>query len=369
MRYKYLLICLGFLLFAACKDMTKFALDGHVTNFNSGQKVYLYVMKKDKMDILDSTLLSDKGDFKFEQAAPDAQFYRISIGDNEYLFIAKNGDKISFNADLKQEIPSYTLNGSEDADKMVEFNTLRDKNLAAITKLRSTFDTEVAAHPEKRDQLVREISPAYTKVLEDMNADIVRFALANPHTLVSFYAISMANPEGNEENYIKYVANIDPSLKKNEAVSAFIEQVAKLKTLVIGAQAPDFSIPGIDGKTISLKDFRGKYVMLDFWASWCAPCRAENPNVVKAYQKYNKRNFTILGISLDKDKAAWEQAIKQDGLTWTHAGELADFEGETVRLYQVEAIPASFIVDPAGKIIARNLRGDALEAFLNKTLP
>nr|MBP8067351.1 TlpA family protein disulfide reductase [Pedobacter sp.] len=106
-----------------------------------------------------------------------------------------------------------------------------------------------------------------------------------------------------------------------------------------------------------------------FWASWCGPCRAENPNVVKAYNTYKNRNFTILGISLDKDKAAWVQAIRQDGLTWNHAGELADFEGNTVQLYQVQAIPASFLLDPTGKIIARDLRGEELDAFLNKTLP
>jgi thiol-disulfide isomerase/thioredoxin len=110
-------------------------------------------------------------------------------------------------------------------------------------------------------------------------------------------------------------------------------------------------------------------VLIDFWASWCGPCRNENPNVVKAFNKYNNRNFTILGISIDKDKAAWAQAIKQDGLTWTHASELSDFDGPIVKLYQVEAIPASFLLDPNGKIIAKNLRGEELDTFLNKTLP
>ncbi len=124
----------------------------------------------------------------------------------------------------------------------------------------------------------------------------------------------------------------------------------------------------MDGKPISLADFKGKYVLLDFWASWCMPCRNENPNIVKAYNTYKDKNFTILGISLDKDPKAWAQAIAADKLTWSHASELKDFEGPTVRLYQIEAIPSSFLIDPTGKIVAKNLRGEELAAFLEKTL-
>jgi len=365
-----LISLIGFIvLVAACKDTTKFTLNGILENHQADHQVYLYVMKKDKMELIDSTLLSDKGAFKFDRSAVDPEFYKITIGDNEYLFIAKNGDDIQLKADLKQKDADYELKGSEDADKLVEFNALRKKHLSGIEHIRSDFDRQVEANPEKREELITKISPSYVKAVEALNAEMVKFALANTHSLVSFYAISMANPEGNEDNYIKYVAAIAPALKKNEAVNAFVKQVDKIKTLVVGAQAPDFTINSIDDQSVKLSDFKGKYVLIDFWASWCAPCRAENPNVVSAYQKYKDRNFTILGISLDKDKSAWEQAIKQDKLTWTHAGELADFEGETVRLYQVEAIPASFLIDPAGKIIARNLRGEALGEFLHQTLP
>jgi len=191
----------------------------------------------------------------------------------------------------------------------------------------------------------------------------------NNKSLVSFYAISLVNPQGNEKAMVDYAANVDASLRQHSAVKNFVEKVTRLKAVQVGQIAPEFSIPSIDGKTIKLTDYRGKYVLLDFWASWCGPCREENPNVVKAYQTYRNRNFTVLGISLDKDKNAWAQAIKQDNLIWDQTGELSDFAGATVKLYQVEAIPSSFLLDPQGKIIARDLRGAELEAFLNKTLP
>jgi peroxiredoxin len=146
----------------------------------------------------------------------------------------------------------------------------------------------------------------------------------------------------------------------------YMEELAKKD--VTGKVAPDFTLPDPDGKLIALSSLRGKYVLVDFWASWCMPCRQENPNVVAAYQNFKGKNFTVFGVSLDKDKASWVRAIKDDKLTWPHVSDLKYWNSAVVPLYNIEGIPFNVLLDPEGKIIASNLRGRALSARLQELL-
>ncbi|TGD83078.1 TlpA disulfide reductase family protein [Hymenobacter wooponensis] len=218
--------------------------------------------------------------------------------------------------------------------------------------------------------------PAYQEQMRDkfeaVNKQIANahyaFVKANPNSWASLDALlgmqMMDLPQYNTVGPL-YEA-LSPTLKNSPQGREYGELVRGLKAVAIGAQAPDFSQKTPEGKTVSLRDYRGKYVLVDFWASWCGPCRQENPSVAKAYNEYKGRNFEVLGVSLDneKDKAKWVKAIQDDQLPWTQVSDLRGWENEAARMYQVRGIPQNYLIDPSGKIIAANLKGADLRTML-----
>jgi peroxiredoxin len=359
------MLCIAFV---ACKDKSNFVVEGTFKNASPGSKVYLFGLHKDQVKPLDSTVFSEKGEFKFTHHAPAVDFFRISSGHSEYMIIAQNGDQIKIEADLADKNLNYSISGAAEADKLEELNKVKNQYIVKIGEIQSKFEEVVTAQPDKREMIMEQMKPAYTQEINGLNAAVLKFAQSNTSSLAGFYAVNLLNPSEYEKELVDYADQIKSSFNENAAVTEFLIRMAKLKSVQVGQPAPEFTINSVEGQPIKLSDFKGKYVMLDFWASWCMPCRQENPNVVKAYNTYKDKNFTILGISLDKDAVAWKNAIAADHLTWAHASDLKDFESPTAVLYSIDAIPTSFIVDPEGKIVAKNLRGAQLDAFLNQTL-
>lgn len=216
-----------------------------------------------------------------------------------------------------------------------------------------------------------ELSEKYQAIIEEQKQVLEKFIKANPQSLVSLDAlISLggATPEYSEVAPLFNLLAAD--VKNSEVGKQYGAALDKLKVTAIGAVAPDFTQNTPEGKPVKLSDFRGKYVLIDFWASWCGPCRQENPNVVKVYNQYKDKNFTILGVSLDNEKGreAWLKAIKDDQLSWTQVSDLQYWRNEVALQYGVQSIPQNFLIDPNGKIIAKNLRGEQLSAKLAEVI-
>jgi len=368
----YSIFSLSLFMFS-CKDNKSFTIAGTINNPGSLKNISLLQVDSTQtgISVIDSTNLNEQGKFEFKHLAPYPNLYKIRAGGNIYDLIAKSGDEITFKTSLTDNTHAYQVTGSAESGKIQDFNKISNYYIDKSNKLGEEYQTKSQALGKESDSLVKIYRPLFLTIYAEYGKAILKFVNSNINSLAAFYAAESLeqspDPSKYEQQLIAYADEIKDKFKDNPTVQRFKNQMAVIKPLSIGHQAPDFTVAGIDGKPVKLSDYHGKYVMLDFWASWCAPCRAENPNVVKQYKIYKPLGLNILGISLDVDKNKWQQAIGADGLSWDHASDLKTFEGPVEKLYHIEAIPSNFIIDPQGIIIAKNVTGSDLEEFLNKT--
>jgi len=349
---------------SACKNKSEFTIDGKFENFSNLRKVVLY---KGAVEI-DSAILDAKGEFKFTVISPEADFYYISAAQKGYPLIGKNGDQIDFKADFLNETGEYEISGSGDSEKLREFNKISSRYGKIYMDIQKEYQEKVSVNPAVKDSLERVLIPRFEQNMDDFAKETIEFSHKNNDNLAGFYAMGSLDQTKYESELLRYAESIKGKFPNVIPVQDFVAKMDKLKLLAVGQAAPDFEMTSVDGSQLKLSQFKGQYVLLDFWASWCAPCRQENPNLVKQYNTFKDKKFTILGVSLDDNRDLWLKAIKDDKLTWHHVSELKQWDSNIVKQYSIEGIPTSYLLDKEGKIIAKNLRAEELEQFLAKTL-
>ncbi len=373
MKKHFVVGLFGLALFAiSCSNKSEFSIKGSFTNIGDAKKVYLLELDTSgQMTPIDSTFLNEDKAFTLKSKSADPEFYQVAVGQRAFFVIAENGDEIELKADLTNPTGSYEIKGSDEADKITEYNKITAVYSQKNGELAEQYSKMITANQDNKDQIIAEYNVKAGAVAKPFLEQSMEFIEKNKKSMTAFFAANIMmgmQHDDYEGKLIAYSKDASETFPKNNAIKSFAKQMEGAKRVAIGSLAPTISALSPDGKIIKLADFKGKYVLVDFWASWCAPCRQENPNLVATYHRFKDRNFTVLGFSLDDNEDAWKKAIITDKLDWAQVSELRQWDSPTALSYNVSAIPASFVIDPTGKIVAKNLRGDALNQFLEKTL-
>ncbi len=371
---------LGGLLFGCGNknDANKLSIAGEIKNLPD-QEVYIdeLFFGQKAPEVLDTAEVK-KGKFLLETVAAQEGLYRVRFQKSEAVFLLIN--------DKNELIVSADNNNLN--EKTVSVNSPANASLKSFineTARRSEELKLLGDQLKQQDKPMDTVAAANTLAVQygEKEAAFRKYAMdytdtCSSPTLALFALGYVADMPFDKLD--KTVASLGKRFPDNNAVSNIVSQFNAQKerakqpapaTIQIpqpGDMAPEITMPDTEGKIFSLSSLRGKYVLVDFWASWCGPCRAENPTVVKAYNKYNSKNFTVLGVSLDKSKQAWLDAIKKDGLPWKHISDLKHWDSDAQKTYQFEGIPYNVLVDPQGKILAVGLRGEELEQKLAEVL-
>lgn len=383
MNKKYVFYVFAAIIIAGCSNKSV-QISGTLINPVSGDYIYLDELSSNELTSVDSMKISDDGNFNFKRELDAPSFYLLKTNNNNFLtLLLEPGENLNITTYWDSLNYPQSVSGSEGTELMVSYNLELRKTIGKLTELNSIY-MENAESPDL-SSVIEKLDSMAQSYLNEINIYTKKYIDANIKSLVSLVAlyqqvapsVYVLNPNTDLEYFTKVDESLYGLFPEYEPVRSLHDQVQELTMSLggtnaasanetgTGVLAPEISLPTPQGDTIKLSSTRGSVVLLDFWASWCSPCRMENPNLVSAYNIYHPKGFEIYQVSLDKTKDAWMKGIQDDHLEkWIHVSDVQYWNSMVVPLYNIESIPASFLLDREGRIIATNLRGDQLRAKL-----
>ncbi len=344
------------------KEQDHFTITGKLSNLKDSL-IYLQYLYKDSV-IQDSAKIKN-GSFTFHGKVAEPSWAMIYLPEYKgacQLFIENAEMDVHGNAD---SLENLTMTGSPSENEYVSYTTSRKPITKEIRQASMDYETAKS----KNDERTATALEKKIKELDDKNWEAIKkFITANPKSHVSISVLGGWTYSKDYNELFQLYSGLDTSIQHSYAGMRTIKNLNKLKNVSVGSEAMDFTKNDTNGKPVKLSDFRGKWVLVDFWASWCGPCRAENPNVLKNYNAYKEKGFTVFGVSLDDSASKWKKAIAEDKMPWTQVCSFEGWKDPVSQEYAVEGIPSNFLISPQGIILARNLRGEALDNKLQEVI-
>ncbi|WP_242696148.1 TlpA disulfide reductase family protein [Longitalea luteola] len=359
---KKLIAGLFFIPVAVMAQEKGFVITGTVTGLADNTRISLVDMNKPTDTLARAQVTKGSFVLKGKVAEPNLHQLNFDVAGNKksVLFMGNENITIKGNIDNVQQLE---VKGSAVNNDFMEFQRTFNPLFQTLTGLNQKIYSKPNTQPN--DSLMAAYKQAYDAIVSAIDKFVTE-KKASP--VAAFLLVVTRELEQDPITLEKRYKQLSAVAQQGFYGKIIQEGLADSKIGAVGTEAIEFTQNDTTGKPVSLNSFRGKYVLVDFWASWCKPCRMENPNVVTAYNKFKSKNFTVLGVSLDKAREPWIQAIKDDGLAWTQVSDLKFWNNEVARKYKIESIPQNFLIDPNGKIVGKNLRGPDLEARLCELL-